>query len=187
MTALAEKLRDAGADTIGARFTDVCTRAARLHPDNIDAAWRAVGSEFGHAFIRQIIADMNHPCKPDGETGRLSTEAIEWKPSEITARPMVSFNRPPVVKPYQPRVLAPERVERRKVLQEIVRSKFKNSAGVAWSDVSWHELSALDRDGNEAKALLMAAPGHVPNDGRTVGQVLGVAMVDKIIQEARGD
>lgn len=87
--------------------------------------------------------------------------------------------------PYRPRIVAPERLERRRQLQQIVQSKFKNSAGIAWSDVGWHELALLTRDGKEASALLEASPGAVPNDGRTVGEVLGIKRVDEIIEGSR--
>jgi hypothetical protein len=46
-------------------------------------------------------------------------------------------------------------------------------------------LHGLQRDGVEAKALLAAGPAGVPNDGRTVGDVLGVPAVDQIIKAAR--
>jgi hypothetical protein len=83
-------------------------------------------------------------------------------------------------------VIPPERLEKRRELQHIVRSKYKNSSDVAWSDVGWHELNSLKRDGAEATALLAAGPAHVPNDGRTAGQVLGVKQIDQIIAGVRG-
>lgn len=156
MTALAEKLKAAGVDTVGARLTDVCIEGLRLYPDSLIKAWAHVGMSFGYDFLRDRAKDMGLPDVPER-----------------------SF------RPIQPRIVTSEQLERRRQLKEVVRSKFKNSAGVAWSDVSWHELPALARDGNEAVALLTAGPAGVPNDGRTVGQVLGIRRTDQIIKAAR--
>lgn len=156
MTALAEKLRNAGIDTVGARVTSICVKALRLYPDNPIKAWSHVGSSYGYDLLRSLAKDMGLP--------------------EVQER---------LVRPIQTRVPAPERVERRQKLREVVRSKYKNSAGVAWSDIGWHELPALTRDGKEATALLQAGPSIVPNDGRTVGQVLGVKKTEQILEAAR--
>lgn len=164
MNALAEKLTVAGVDTIGARLTAVCTEALRRYPDSIMDAWRHVGIAFGHEFMGGLVDDM-----------RGGRPAVPHKIDPPRAAPI----------PYRARVIEPERLKKRRELQQIVRSKYQNSAGVAWSDVSWHALSALSRDGNEAVALLAAFSSDVPNDGRTVGDVLGVQRVDEIIAKAR--
>lgn len=183
MTILAEKLKEAGADTIGAQLTAACTQAARLHPNDPEAAWRSVGISFGHAFIRGIMTDMSPAPGPERQ---LSARSIDWKPMDMgLANASVRFDRAPVIKPYQPKVIAPERLEKRRELRNIVRSKYKNSGDVAWSDVGWHELHALKRDGVEAQALLADGPANVPNDGRSVGDVLGVKRIDEIIKRVR--
>lgn len=167
MSALAEKLTSAGVDTIGAKLTTACIQALRKHPGDVVAAWRQVGTEFGHEFMRNLMIDM---------AGK----------KESFPKTMLSPPAPPRPQSeYRPRVISTERVEARRKLREIVRSKFKNSAGVAWSDVGWHELPALARDGGEAAALLAAGPAHTPNDGRSVGAVLGIKQVDQIIAAVR--
>ena len=154
MTALAEKLKEAGVDTIGPQLTTACVQALRAHPESIEAAWRAVGLNFGHALLRQLQSDMG-----------------------LTQ----------VAKPYTPRVqsLDPVRTHRRAEIKRAIRSKYLNSAGVPWSEVSWHELHGLARDGVEAKALLTAGPSNITNDGRTVGDVLGIKKIDSIIEALR--
>ena len=156
MTALAEKLKRAGADTVGARVTTLCVEALRLHPDNLIKAWSHVGSSLGYDLLRDLAKDMGLPNIPDHQ-------------------PL----------PFRPRIVPPERLERRQNLREVIRSKYKNGAGIAWSDIGWHELPALTRDGKEAAALLKAGPASIPNDGRTVGQVLGVKRTDQIIKSLR--
>ena len=185
MTALAEKLKEAGADTTGAKFTAICTDALRRHPDNLGAAWADVGASFGLGFLRGLQSDMraHEPAAVPkfkaayGGSARNSMGAIS-KVNPI-------WLQPEEPKPYQPRVIPQARIERRQQLQEVVRSKFKNSANVAWSDVGWHELSAMSRDGVEARALLNAGPAAVPNDGRKVGDVLGVKKIDEIVGNIR--
>lgn len=180
MNAFAEKLKDAGADTIGAQLTVACTQAARLCPNDPEAAWRSVGMSFGHAFIRGIMADMSPAPRPESSPG------VDWKPMDIgLANASIKFDRAPEIKPYQPKVIAQERLEKRRELRNIVRSKYKNSGDIAWSDVGWHELHGLKRDGAEAQALLAEGPANVPNDGRSVGDVLGVKRIDEIIKRAR--
>lgn len=156
MTDLAEKLRNAGADTVGARIATLCVEGLRLHPDNLFRAWGHVGSSYGYDLLRTLVKDMGLP--------------------EVHAH---------AIQPYRARAPSPERIERRQMLRELVRSKYKTSAGVAWSDVGWHELPALTRDGEEATALLEAGPAIVPNDGRTVGQVLGIKKTEQIIEAIR--
>lgn len=138
-------------------FSGVCEEAIRLHPDDIPAAWEFVGKTFGHDFLRSL--------------GRAS----------FAPRPEHA------AKPYQPRPITVEREERRLHLRKAVRSKFSNSVGVAWSDVLWVDLNGLKRDGAEAQALLAAAAADdlIPNDGSTVGDVLGLKRVDAIIAEVR--
>jgi hypothetical protein len=91
----------------------------------------------------------------------------------------------PTRKPYAPRTIEPARLERRLELKKAIRSKFSNSVGVAWSDVIWADLYGLQRDGKEAQALLAAASESIPNDGSTVGDILGVRQVDEIIEKLR--
>jgi hypothetical protein len=119
---------------------------------------------FGYQFILDLKDDMRPKQARDG--------ASSLKPIKDAA-------------PYRPRVIAPERLEKRREVKQIVRSKYMNSGGIAWSDVGWHELKATLRDGSEAAALLADGPAHVPNDGRTVGAVLGIKRVDEIIAEVR--
>lgn len=157
MTTLAEKLQNAGIDTLGARITNTCVEGLRLYPDNLRSAWAHVGSSYGYGLLRDLAKDMGLP--------------------EIPAGTLQST--------YRTRAISAERVKQKQKLQEFVRSKYKNSGGVAWSDVPWHELPGLARDGKEASALLQASPASVPNDGRTVGQVLGVKKVDEIVKAVR--
>jgi hypothetical protein len=171
MSALAEKLEAAGVDTIGARLTAACAEAIRRHPDNPAAAWNYAGTMFGHEFVRGLMGDMRG-CEPIPEP-------------RPRASPKASIVVP--VRQHTPRVIAPERLENRRKLQQIIRSKFKNSGGVSWSDVGWHELPLLTRDGKEADALLAAYSANVPNDGRTVGDVLGIKKTDSIIAAVRAD
>lgn len=170
MTALAEKMKEAGVDTIGARLTAACIEAIRCVSDDPEAAWRYVGTIFGHEFVRVLIKDIEGISKP---------EAPEF------AAPKPVYPASVAAKPYEPRVIAPERLEKRRKLQQVVRSRYMNSGGIAWSDVGWHELHGLSRDGNEARALLDAGPAHVPNDGRSVGDVLGIKKIDEIIGNVR--
>lgn len=157
MSALAEKLKTAGADTVGARLVTACVQELRQGQRSPARVWRQVGETFGYDLVCGLMKDMG-----------LVVEAVS----------------PPT--PVRP-LLAPERLAKRRNLREIVRSKYKNSAGVSWSDVGWHELPALCRDGGEAAALLAHGPAAAPNDGRTVGQVLGVREVDRIVRAARDE
>lgn len=166
MTALAEKLKEAGADTLGAKLTTACIDAIRLNPKSVEAAWRHVGLAFGHSLIRGLMDDMQPP-----RAARAERERVSRGPE-----------RAPI---GQPVVIPAERIEKRRQLQAIVRSKYKNSGNVSWSDVGWHELTALERDGMEARALLREGPANVPNDGRTVGDVLGIKRTDEIIGSLR--
>lgn len=184
MTALAEKLKDAGADTIGARLTSACTDAMRRHPQNLSQAWADVGASFGLEFLRGLQVDMRaHEPPPEprykASFGGRSSGMSLFAPASSTALS--------ITPKYQPRVMPQERIERRQKLQEVVRSKFKNSAGVSWSDVGWHELPAMKRDGAEAMALLAAGPANVPNDGRSVGEVHGTKLIDEIIGNVRAE
>jgi hypothetical protein len=188
MNAMAEKLKEAGIDTVGARLTTACTEAIRRHPDSAMEAWRYVGAVFGHEFVRGLMDDMKGPpvtptlnqeIEP-GVESTLPTLSTYLARCEATRTSNTAFSQT-----YKPRVIPPERLEKRRELQRIVRSKYKNSGDVAWSDVGWHELHGLKRDGVEAKALLEASPAEVPNDGRSVGDVLGVKRVDEIIGEIR--
>lgn len=171
MNAFAEKLQAAGVDTVGARLTAACTEAIRRHPESAVDAWRYVGAVFGHEFVRLLMKDMqNVPVQePKSPPTPLS------KGNHAMASPA----------PYKPRVIPQDRLEKRRKLQQLVRSKYKNSGGIAWSDVGWHELTLYGRDGLEANALLAAAPAAIPNDGRTVGDVLGIKRTDEIIAKVR--
>jgi hypothetical protein len=187
MTAMAEKMNEAGVDIIGARLTAACIEAIRSHPDSVVDVWRTVGASFGHEFVRALMNDMQpkvqtvEPRKAFDKIAAGLNEALAVasgiaEPSKLHI---------PAPKPYQPRVIPPERLEKRRELQQLIRSKYKNSGGVAWSEVGWHELHGVKRDGTEAKALLEAGPANVPNTGQTVGQVLGVQRVDEIIMSVR--
>lgn len=61
------KLKSAGVDTIGARFTVLCTEAIRLHPHSTVDAWKHVGSQFGYEYLRALMKDMqgNAPQKEE--------------------------------------------------------------------------------------------------------------------------
>lgn len=171
MNAFAEKLKAAGVDTIGARLTTACAEALRRHPESVVDAWRHVGAVFGHEFVRSLMKDMQTApgAKPRSPPTPLS------KGNHAMAAPA----------PYKSRVIPNERLEKRRELQHIVRSKYKNSGDVPWSDVGWHELAGLRRDGQEAIALMDAGPQNVPNDGRNVGDVLGIKRVDEIVGKVR--
>lgn len=172
MNAMAEKLKEAGVDTVGARLTAACIEAIRKHPDSVVDAWRSVGPLFGHEFLSGIMNDMQRNTPP--------------KEQRSPPTPLSRDNHPVgVAAAYQPRVIPPERLEKRRELQQVIRSKYKNSGGIAWSEVGWHELHGLKRDGAEAKALLEAGPANAPNNGTTVGEVLGVQRVDEIIKSVR--
>jgi hypothetical protein len=155
MTAFAEKLKAAGVDTIGAKLTAAVSDGLRKHPNNPVDAWTYAGFIFGHVFTQGLMMDMKG-----------------------------SANSLPV-KPYQPRVISEETVNRRRKQVASIRSKYKNSGGIFWSDVGYHELHGLARDGKEAKALLDACPANIPNDGRTIGKILGAARIDKIVGDIR--
>lgn len=192
MTAIAEKLNEAGADTLGAKLTTACIEGLRISPNNARAAWEHAFNAVGRQLLAQLMADMDPTPSP---TDQLIRES-QSKPLPPSPLYKVAFGGrgsgmsmavidPKPLKPYTPRVIAPERIEKRRKLQEIVRSKFKNSAGVSWSDVGWHELQLMTRDGKEAGALLAACSAVIPNDGRTVGDVLGVKQTDEIISGIR--
>lgn len=195
MNALAEKLKSAGVDTIGARLTTACTEALRKHPESVVDAWRYIGTVFGHEFVRGLMNDMNgKPATRPSPTQVKIEPGVESRMPEYRYQPednrtgstaIAHSVKASAPAPYTPRVIPPERLEKRRELQRIIRSKYKNSGNVAWSDVGWHELHGLKRDGAEAKALLEAAPADVPNDGRSVGDVLGVKRVDEIIGQIR--
>jgi hypothetical protein len=171
MNAMAEKLEAAGVDTIGARLTTACTEALRKHPESSVDAWRYVGTIFGHEFIRGLMQDMK--TAPGKEP---------TPPPTPLSRDNHSIGGPA---PYKPRVIPKERLERSRQMQQAIRSKYKNSGGISWSDVGWHELRGLKRDGAEAEALFNAGPANVPNDGRSVGDVLGIEKTNEVIAGVR--
>jgi hypothetical protein len=184
MSDLAEKMKDAGVDTIGAQLTAICVEAIRRHPHSVVDAWRWSGETYGHQFIRKLMSDMQGNAPTSKAFDKIAAglnEALD------IARGFTEPSRLPVPtpKPYQPRVIPQERLEKRRELRQIVRSKYMNSGGISWSDVSWHELSGLKRDGAEAEALLAACASQVPNDGRTVGEVLGIKRTNEIIAAMR--
>lgn len=172
MNAFSEKLKDAGVDTVGARLTAACVEAIRRHPDSAVDAWRFAGASFGHEFVRGLMNDMQ----------RNAPQIEQKSPSTPLSRGNHAMANPA---PYKPRVIPPERLEKRRELRQVIRSKFKNSGDVPWSDVGWHELNGLKRDGKEAIALLEAGPQNVPNTGMTVGDVLGIKKTDEIIAQVR--
>ena len=169
MTALAEKLKRAGYDTFEARFAVLATEAIRAHPHSVVEAWKLIGEKFGFEYLRERMKDMK-----GGKAERSPPNPLAVSNPAICSP-----------KPYTPRIISKERVEQRRRQADAVRSKFKNSGGIYWSEVGWHELFGLARDGVEANALLAAGPANVPNDGRTVGNVLGAERIDKIIKEVR--
>jgi hypothetical protein len=187
MSDLAEKLENAGVDTIGARLTTACTDAIRKHPDSVADAWRYVGAVFGHEFVRGLMSDMQpkvQTAEPNKAFDKISAglnEALDI--ARGTAEP--GKLHVPTPKPYQPRVIPPERLEKRRELRQVVRSKYMNSGGISWSEVGCHEALGLLRDGKEVEALLAACPANIPNDGRTFGDVLSVKKVDEIIAQVR--
>ena len=69
---LAKKLTDAGADTLGARFTNICLDVLREKPDNIQQAWINAGDRFGYEFIVALKRDMewHEPPKTASEEPR---------------------------------------------------------------------------------------------------------------------
>lgn len=171
MTMFAEKLKDAGADTIGSRLTVAVTAAIRAQPQaNPESVWRAIGVTFGHDFVNSVMADMGfYPPEP-------RDDATHSEHFGALARP-ISF------RPHKPRMVAPAPVERRAKLAEVVRSKFKTSAGISWSDITPQAGIAMERDAKENAILRAALPAALPNDGRTYGQILGVAQVDKLLAD----
>ena len=190
MSGLAEKMKSAGVDTIGARLTTVCIEGLRLSPNNARQAWDHAFNEFGRHFVMGIIEDMaSAPTQTEKLIRDTQSQPVAIEPFirfDPDKSPSKIFREETSIKPYQPRVIAPERLEKRREFQQIVRSKYKNSGGVVWSDVGWHELHGLKRDGAEAKALLDSGPANVPNTGGTVGDILGVKRVDEIIAMVRG-
>lgn len=175
MTALAEKMEKAGVDTLGAKLTTACIEGLRHWPNNPRMAWDYAFKEIGREFVMGLMADMAptaaSPAAP------ISEPPGRW----ITGTELMAAGS----QVDKPRVIPPERLEKRRQLQQVVRSKYRNSADVPWSDVGWHELYGLKRDGAEATALLAAGPANVPNDGRRVGDVLSVQTVDAIIKAVR--
>lgn len=174
MNALSEKMKDAGVDTLGARLTTVCVEAVRQYPGSIAEAWRFVGAAFGHEFIRGLMNDMQRNTPAPAQEPKSPPTPLS-KGNHSMASPA----------PYKPRVIPAERLEKRRQLQQIVKSKYKNSGDVPWSDVGCHEALGLMRDGREVEALLAACPSDLPNDGRTFGDVLGAKRVDEIIAQVR--
>lgn len=192
---LAEKLKDAGVDTIGAQLTAVCTEAIRQHPDSVIDAWRYVGAVFGHEFVRGLMSDMQpkvqtvEPKKAFDKISAGLSEALDIargtaEPSKFhvpTPKPDKRFLAPPSAS----HVITHERLKKRREIGQLVRSKYMNSGGIAWSDVGIHESHGLIRDGKEAAALLQACGPNVPNDGSTYGDILGSKRVDEIIAQVR--
>lgn len=197
MTALAEKMKEAGVDTIGAKFTAMCLEALRRNPGDVLSAWRWVGAHFGLHFLEELKGDMD--ARPmtvsEKESMERLTADVDRQTASLLSKPTVGngqkildgltqaieFTR---AKPYQPRVISPERLERRRELKKVVE-KYFTSSGVAWLKVGWHELRAMVRDGDEAQALLNAGPASVPNDGRDVEAVLGRKEAERILENVR--
>lgn len=177
MNAMTEKLREAGADTVGARLTTACIEAVRRHPENIVDAWRFVGATFGHEFIRGIMADM----QPKGQT-------IEPQFHPAPSSPLPRNNTISSPAPYKPRVITLERLEKRRELQRIVQIKFgyKTSDGTDWAQIGAHELDGMDRDGAMARAV-KARIGILTNEDRfrTVGDLMTAKQFEEVADQVR--
>lgn len=194
MTALAEKMKSAGVDTIGSRLTANACDAIRNDADeSVVNIWNAVGRSFGYEFIRGLMADMKQdrvpPASPVNAVATSYREQSQasvssaWPPARAFPITVETFK--PLAKPYQPHVIPKERIEKRSELRKAVE-KYFTSGGTPWLKVGWHELVAYARDGNESAALLAAGPASVPNDGRDVEAVLGRKAAEKILEKVRG-
>lgn len=172
MKAIAEKLEKAGYDTFAARFAVTATEALRRHPRSIADAWRYMGETFGFEYLRGLAEDMAGG-KPSNPAPR-QTDGTVFVPPQ---------SRP--VTPYRPREISKERAARRQKLLEVVRSKYKCYDGRWWSEVGVHELPAMARQGKEAAALLASLPANLPNDGRSLGDVLSAQSIDAAVERAR--
>lgn len=174
MSEMAEKLKDAGVDTVGARLTTACTDAIRKHPDSVVDAWRYVGAVFGHEFVRGLMSDMQAKVQAAEPIARGTAE-----PSKLHI---------PTPKPYQPRVIPPERLEKRRALQQIVRIHFgyKTSDGTDWAQIGAHELDGMDRDGAMARAV-KARIGVLTNEDRfrTVGDLMTAKQFNEVVDQVR--
>lgn len=171
MNAMSEKLEEAGVDTIGARLTAACVEAIRRHPDSAVDAWRFAGASFGHEFIRGIMSDMQR-----------GVPQIEQRSPPAHALGV------PAPKPYQPRVIPPERLEKRRALQQVVRIQFgyKTADNTDWADVGAHELDGMDRDGAMARAV-KARIGVLTNEDRfrTVGDLMTAKQFNEVVDQVR--
>jgi hypothetical protein len=84
---LAKKLTDAGADTLGARFTNICLDVLREKPDNIQQAWINVGDRFGYEFIVALKRDMEwHELSGMKRDGIEATALLEAGPAKLAAK-----------------------------------------------------------------------------------------------------
>lgn len=179
MNALAEKMKDAGVDTIGARLTATCVEAIRRHPENVTDAWRFVGATFGHEFIRGIMADM----QPKGQTIE-----PQFHPAPSSPSPRNNTIASPAPAPYKPRVIPPERLEKRRELQQIVRIQFgyKLGDGTDIAQLGVHELDVVDRDGAMVRAV-KARIGVLTNEDRfkKVYEVMTQKQFNEVLDQVR--
>jgi hypothetical protein len=173
MNAIAEKLEAAGVDTIGARLTTSCTEAIRRHPDSVGDAWALVGTIFGHEFVRGLMGDMRGPQEP------------ESPPATLDLRDCHVFKSPA---PYKPRVIQPERLQKRQELQAIIRIRFgyKTADGTDWAQVGAHELDGMDRDGAMARAV-KARIGVLTNEDRfrKIGDLMTAKQFEEVANDVR--
>ena len=171
MTAFAKKMKEAGVDTFSAQFYNMAVDALRKNSD-ARKAWDILGDKFGYEYMVRVKRDMSGTT----ETANGTTANNPRKPT------------PSIEKPYRPRVIAPETIDRRRKLREATRkilSKYRCYDGRSYSEVGIHESGGMERQGREMAALRAALPAYVPNDGRTFGDVLTTAQIDAIIEDVR--
>lgn len=171
MNAMAEKLEEAGVDTIGARLTAACIEGIRRHPESSMDAWNHVFSIFGYQFVSGLMNDMKGSARQKEQRS-----------------PPAHALGVPAPKPYQPRVIPPERLEKRRALQQVVRIQFgyKTADNTDWADVGAHELDGMDRDGAMARAV-KARIGVLTNEDRfrTVGDLMTAKQFNEVVDQVR--
>jgi len=181
MTLLADKLKNAGADTLGAEFISRLTEAVRRYPDSVVDAWRCLGDMWGYAKARQVMKDMSGLDGKEKHSPPTPLSAERAVP--ISGKPI----RLPSPKPYQPRVKPdPARIEiaKEKVIK-IIHSQFKSRAGIWWSEYTYQGLQAEKFDGLEADAVIAIWPAGHRNDGTKAGEAIGIKKIDKAIAAFR--
>lgn len=152
MTAIGDKLKDAGVDTLGAKITTLVIEGIRFYPNSVVDVWRFVGERVGYDLIRIVMKDMG--------VDRRGPEKSPMSPLGNDAQPVGGGPKKSLDDYRRER----ERREKEKAERDkrkarvIVMFKSKTYDGRDWAEVGAHELPGMARQGGIARELIKELP-----------------------------